>query len=58
MSLYLCMDLVIDDGFCDGGVAVEDGLPAVGASSGTGGGAKIDFGNEEIYLHGNGALSE
>lgn len=52
------MDLVIDDGFCEGAVAVEDGLPTVGAGSGTGGGVKIDFGNDETYLHGNDALLE
>jgi hypothetical protein len=57
MSFYLCVDLVILDGFSDDAVAVEDGLLlAVGTGSGSGGGAKVDFGNDETYVHSNSAL--
>jgi hypothetical protein len=56
MSFYLRVDLVILNRFSDDAVAVEDGLCAVGTGLGSGGGAKVDFGNDETYLHGLTAL--
>jgi hypothetical protein len=42
---------VILEGLPDGAVEVEDGLVAVGAGARSGGGAKVDLGNKEAYLH-------
>jgi hypothetical protein len=50
MGLYLFHPVILD-GFSDGAVAVQDGVLAVGTGSRSGGGAEVDFGNEEAYLH-------
>ena len=49
-------EVVILDGFEDGAVTVQDGLPTVGAGCGSVGRSSVEGGDREAYLHGVAAL--
>jgi hypothetical protein len=49
---------VIANGLFEGAVAVQVGFFAVATAAGTLGGASVDIGDYETYLHSSTALSE